>query len=241
MSEGARHGFTLTRLVTVSARLVAHDWVWARENAEAIEQNWRRRVSERPAMFDGTVLLSPGCTIRNGACEVAFFETRFSRFLASRDLGSPDASVFNAFSAIVPHTADGAILLGEMAAHTANAGQVYFPCGTPDGDDVRAGGHVDLAGSAARELLEETGLALPDGAETAPWVLLRGEGQLAFLRPVRFAETADALLAQVEAHRRQEREPELARLVVARGAADIDPARMPGFVRAYLEDVLAQR
>ncbi|GEP01425.1 NUDIX hydrolase [Methylobacterium haplocladii] len=235
MSEHAPHGFTRTPLATVSARLVAHDWAWARDNAHAIDRNWQRRLAERPAMFDGPVLLSQGCTIRGDACEVAFFETRFSRFIAFRDAGSPDANVFNAFSAIVSRTADGAILLGQMGPHTANAGQVYFPCGTPDRDDVRAGGLVDLAGSATREFFEETGLSLPDGAADAPWMLMRGEGQLAFLRPVRFALGADQLLARIEAYHAQEDKPELAHMVVARGASDIDPERMPGFVRSYLE------
>ncbi|WP_204278100.1 hypothetical protein, partial [Escherichia coli] len=79
---------------------------------------------------------------------------------------------------------------------TANAGRVYFPCGTPDRADV-SGDRVALAESAARELAEETGLSVPEGAPES-WVLLRGEGYLAFLRPVRFREDADALVARME-------------------------------------------
>ncbi|MCE4223644.1 NUDIX hydrolase [Methylobacterium sp. C25] len=239
MSEGSGHGFTLVRLASVSARLDEYDWAWARENAEAIDDNWQRRVAERPGMFDGPVLLSQGCTIANRACEVRFFETRYSRFIASRDWKAPKTGVYNAFSAIVPHTSDGAVLLGEMGAHTANAGQVYFPCGTPDREDVRDGGLVDLPDSAAREFEEETGLVLPKEARRAPWVLLRGDGQLAFLRPVTFAESAEELVAQAEAHHARDEEPELARMVIARSPADIDPARMPGYVRTYLDAVFA--
>ncbi len=86
-----------------------------------------------------------------------------------------------------------------------------------------------------RELAEETGLALPDEAET-DWVLLEGEGQLAFLRPVRFPETAARLVARIADHLGAEAEPELAGMHVVRGRDDIDAARMPGFVRAYLAD-----
>ena len=71
--------------------------------------------------------------------------------------------------------------------------------------------------------------------------MLEGQGQLAFLRPVRFPESADALCARIEAHRRQEPEPELAGIHVARTADGPEAARMPGFVRAYLADAIAPR
>ncbi|APX86833.1 NUDIX hydrolase [Methylorubrum extorquens] len=232
----AAPGFSLTPLERVSARRVEHDWAWARDNAEAIDRNWERRLAETPGLFDGPVYLASGCILADGACEASLFEVRYSRFLAFRDAGVPDALVANAFAAIVPHSRDGAVLLGVMGAQTANAGQVYFPCGTPDPGDLRDDGTVDLAGSAARELLEETGLTLPEGAEEE-WVLLRGDGQLAFLRPVRFDCTAETLKARIESHRGHEDEPELAHSIIARSRSDIDAARMPGFVQAYLASV----
>ncbi len=221
-----------TRLRGIEGRLVPYAWPWARDNADKIAAHWERRRAARPAMFDGIVLLSCACTVEGGIARVDLFEARFSQFVAYRDGGAFDATVANAFAAIVPWSADGAVLVGEMGAHTANAGQLYFPCGTPDRDDLR-GETVDLAGSAEREFAEETGLSVPEGG-AEEWILLEGEGQLAFLRPVRFPETADILLARAEAHRRAEADPELAALRLLRGPADLDPQRMPGFVRAYL-------
>ena len=213
---------------------MAYDWPWARDNAEAVAENWRARKARSPAMFDGPVLLSCACAVHAGTCRIDLFETSYARFIAYRDGGRFDDPVANAFAAIVPWSADGAVLVGEMGAHTANAGQLYFPCGTPDRGDVRGTG-VDLAGSAARELLEETGLALPEGTDGGGgWVLLDGEGQLAFLRPVRFPGTAAALCARIADRNRCEPDAELAGMRILRGSADIDPARMPGFVRAYL-------
>ncbi|WP_375463518.1 NUDIX hydrolase [uncultured Methylobacterium sp.] len=231
MSEARPYGFEVVRLARLEARLVVYDWAWARDNAERVTENWRRRVAGQPALFDGPVLLACDCAIVGEVCRLSLFETTYARFLAYRDGGSPDGHVANAFAAIVPWSADGAVLLGRMGAHTANAGQIYFPCGTPDPGDVR-GESVDFSGSAGRELLEETGLDLPEDAPE-DWVCLRGEGQLAFLRPVRFSDAAATLIDRMETHAIREDEPELSGIVAVRSAADIDAA-MPGFVRAYL-------
>ncbi|SFV00876.1 MULTISPECIES: NUDIX hydrolase [unclassified Methylobacterium] len=232
-------GFRITQLAAVTARFVTYDWAFPRENADAIAAHWQTRIARAPGMFDGTVLLCCDHAVADRAARLDLFATRYATFTYYRDTRHADARIAdariaNAFAAIVPWTSDGAVLLGEMGARTANAGQLYFPCGTPDPDDIQ-GARVDLAGSAARELAEETGLALPDEAET-DWVLLEGEGQLAFLRPVRFPETAARLVARIADHLGAEAEPELAGMHVVRGRDDIDAARMPGFVRAYLAD-----
>lgn len=233
MSEG----FRITRLTGLTARLVDHDWAFPRENAAAIAAHWQARIARQPGLFDGTVLLCCAHAVADGIARLDLFATRYATFTYVRAHPQADPGVANAFAAIVPWSADGAVLLGAMGAHTANAGQLYFPCGTPDLDDVR-GAAVDLAGSAVRELAEETGLALPEDAATE-WVLLAGEGQLAFLRPVRFPEPAAALCTRVEAHRLREAEPELAGIQAVRGPADLDLGRVPGFVRAYLMDGFA--
>ena len=87
----------------------------------------------------------------------AYFETDFASFLAWRDWGFPDLHVFNGFGMGALRCSDGAFVLGEMGQHTSNAGRIYFPSGTPDLDDV-VDGAVDISGSVARELEEETGL-----------------------------------------------------------------------------------
>ncbi|MGU3358935.1 NUDIX hydrolase [Methylobacterium sp. M6A4_1b] len=231
-------GFTLTPLRRIEARLVPCDWTWARDQAGAIAETWAARRAERPDLFDGPVLLARDCRIDGSTCAIDLFEVAYSQFLAFRLAGSPDPAVTNAFAAVVPWSADGAAVLGIMGGHTANAGQIYFACGTPDRADLRDGGRVDLAGSAGREFLEETGLTLPAGAPEE-WVLVSGQSQRAFLRPVRFTETAGALQARMEAHRLSEAAPELAGFAVARGPDDLDAARTPGFVRAYLARAFA--
>ena len=95
---------------------------------------------------------------------MSLFKTRFSRFLVWRDLGWPDKSIYNCFSMPAVRARDGAYLLGEMGPSHSFAGQLYFPCGTPDPSDIVADGCVDLDGSLVRELAEETGLASDGGA-----------------------------------------------------------------------------
>ncbi len=191
-------------------------------------------------MFDGTVLLCCDHAVADGAARLDLFATRYARHLHLL----PGHPARRRPHRRRPHRqrlrGDRALDLGRRRPARRDGGPhgqcrpVYFPCGTPDPDDIQ-GARVDLAGSAARELAEETGLALPDEAET-DWVLLEGEGQLAFLRPVRFPETAARLVARIADHLGAEAEPELAGMHVVRGRDDIDAARMPGFVRAYLAD-----
>ncbi|MFX5960907.1 hypothetical protein ABTE72_19340, partial [Acinetobacter baumannii] len=75
-----------------------------------------------------------------------YFDVDFASFLAWRDWGFPDRDVFNGFGMGALRAADGAFVLGEMGGHTATAGRVYFPSGTPDLDDVRDG-RLDIPAS----------------------------------------------------------------------------------------------
>ena len=102
------------------------------------------------------------------AASASYFEVDFASFLAWRDWGFPDKDVFNGFGMGALRASDGAFVLGEMGEHTANAGRIYFPSGTPDLDDIR-GDALDIAGSVARELEEETGLTPADYQADADW------------------------------------------------------------------------
>src|SRR5216110_854627 len=76
----------------------------------------------------------------------ADIDADFADVLAWRDWGFPDRSVFNGFGMGALRCSDDAFVLGEMGHHTANAGRIYFPSGTPDPDDIRNGA-IDIAGS----------------------------------------------------------------------------------------------
>ncbi|MGY2047969.1 NUDIX hydrolase [Methylobacterium sp. JK268] len=227
---------TLARAARLAAAMAPYDWAWPRENRAEIAAHWERRRAEQPALFNGRVLLASAVTLRDGVLEARLFETDFASFTTFRDRGYPDPAVTNIFAAVAPRSRDGAYLLGRMNRHTANAGQVYFACGTPDPTDIGPDGRVDLGASALRELKEETGLVPPpDAAEE--WFLIRRGGHLACLRVVVMDEDAAPLVARAEAHLAAEAEPELSGIVTVRRPEEIDPAAMPAFVQVFLREV----
>src|SRR6185503_6454716 len=114
------------------------------------------------------ILLARNPTFIADCFRAQYFETDFASFLAWRDWGFPDATVFNGFGMGALRGCDGGFVLGEMAAHTANAGKIYFPSGTPDLNDLKSG-RVDIEGSVTREVAEETGLTGSDYRPAAYW------------------------------------------------------------------------
>ena len=221
-----------------------HRWNFAENNAAETDARWAAAVALKPRLFNGRVLLSHRQAIETVAGErvfnAAFFETDFKNFMVSRDMGFPDPNVFNCFAMAALRGSDGAFLLGEMAAHTANAGQIYFPAGTPDLDDVK-GTVVDLAGSVLRELEEETGL-VPNEVAVPPGCAIVFEGQqIACMQIVEMAMTADAAKHRIEAELARQTNAELAHMYSVKTPADIRPDRMPGHTVAYLHHMLSGR
>ena len=226
------------RVREVEARVVPHRWAWAEANERRIAENWLRRSALTPDVFDGAVLMIAGLERLGETIEARFFETRYSRLLANVDLGG-DGSVGNGFAMGVLQGADGGFVLGEMAAHTANAGRLYFPAGTPDLSDVMEDGRVDLAGSILREIAEETGLG-PDLCRLAEgWDVVVRDGRTAFLRGVRLSIPADEAVRRIEAYIGREAKPELARIEVIRKPEEIEDVRMPSFLPDYLRGLMA--
>jgi 8-oxo-dGTP pyrophosphatase MutT (NUDIX family) len=213
-------------------------WRFAEERVEEIAAHWKKLTSARPRLFDGRVLLmgahefaqrNDGATILRGE----YFETDYKAFLAWRDFGFPDPSVRNGFAMAALQSADGAFVLGEMAAHTANAGAVYFAAGTPDRKDV-FGARVDLRASVFRELREETGLESSEVRPSENWFVVDAPPRMACLKPVKVALDTATVKARIEAHLAGEAEPELAGVHIVASPADIDEAHTPPFLVDFL-------
>jgi 8-oxo-dGTP pyrophosphatase MutT (NUDIX family) len=207
-------------------------WAFAEERRSEIVAHFADLRRARPALWNGRVLLLHQWSLADGVFRGAYLETDFASFIAWRDWDFPDPTVRNSFSMGALQAADGAFLLGVMGAHTANAGKIYFPCGTPDPNDI-AGDRVDLDGSVRRELAEETGLDAATLNLEPGWTTVFAGPRIAQIKVLRSDETAAVLRARIMDHLRQEPQPELADIRIVRGPADLDPM-MPAFVVAFL-------
>ena len=208
-------------------------WPWAEKNADAIAAHWEKAKAEKPALFDGEVLVATEVGIEQSRLVSQHVVTRYSALTYWKSLGFPHAGAFNLFGAGVVVTSDNAVLLGRMADHTANAGYSYFPCGTPDTDDIRDG-ELDIEGSILRETEEETGLGLshlhPSDQRWISW-----DGPLFCC-----ARRLDTPLTAVEAgtlaakHLAAQKRPELAQIVFAKKLEDIEGLKVPAYADALL-------
>ena len=228
----------ITPLQAIDARLEPAEWDFAATRRAEIEANWARQIVEKPKLFNGTVLMQHRWSIEDGVYSAGYAPVDYASFTAWIQFGRPGAPRRNGFAMAALRGADGAFLLGVMGEHTANAGRIYFPGGTPDLHDVTPEGRVDLAGSLRRELFEETGLKPGEVAIDDRWIVVEEGYRAAFLKPARLiwdAETARKRLLE----RHSETDEELADYFVVRQPSDIVEARTPLFAAAYMRAVLS--
>ena len=214
-------------------------WAFAIERRADIEAYFARLQREKPALWNGRVLLLHEHALADGVFRGRYFETDYASFAAWRHWGRPAAAANDCFGAAAIVAADGAFLLGVMGPQTANAGQIYFPCGTPDPEDI-VGTRVDLDLSVRRELKEETGLDVADFAAEPGWTTVFDLPLIAHIKVLRSAEPADTLRERILGHLANERQPELVDIRIVRSPADFDSA-MTGFVTAFLAQRFAVR
>lgn len=213
-------------------------WGFARTHGVAIASHWAKLIKEKPEVYNGRILLVARRALSarpDGAIKLegAYFEADYADFVAWQAFGDPGDPVENCFSMAALRSVEGAFLLGEMAAHTMNAGQIYFPAGTPDPSDVFAG-KVDLEASARRELFEETGVSAESATVRRGWTVVMSERRIACMKEMTLPLLADEAKARIDAFLARDPHAELSRMHIVRRPDDIDPGRTPDFVAAYI-------
>jgi 8-oxo-dGTP pyrophosphatase MutT (NUDIX family) len=210
-------------------------WPFASERRADIDAHFAQLQRSNPALWNGRVLMLHQHEIRTTVFHGAYLDTDFASLLAWRHWNFPDAAIKNCFAMGALQAADGAFLLGVMAAHTSNPGMIYFPAGLPDLSDIDDA-RVDLARNLMREVGEETGLGQPDFEAEPGWTTVLAGPRIAQMKRLRARETAADLRARILANLAREPQPELADIRIVRGPADFDPM-MPPFVTAFLRHV----
>jgi 8-oxo-dGTP pyrophosphatase MutT (NUDIX family) len=240
MPSEARSEAVIHRVTALDLKVDSWAWPFAHERRAEIDAHFAEKLREKPKTWNGRVLLARDVHFSEGKLTSRYFETDFASFLAWRDWGHPDRAVFNGFGMGALRSTDGAFVLGEMGGQTVNAGRIYFPGGTPDPDDIVAGGVLDIAGSIAREIEEETGLTPADYHPGESWDCVAIGASVAMMRMLAVDMPGEALKARIEANLSRQAHPELAGIHLVRSVGDFS-ARMPHFVTAYLERQLGGR
>ncbi|AZO81150.1 hypothetical protein BLM15_01935 [Bosea sp. Tri-49] len=234
----------MVALDRVEARVEVFDWAFARERADEIATHWDKLTVGKPAMFNGRVMLQHRAAIEDGVFHAGYFEADYAAFLSWRDFGVqsslPQPTIRNGFAMAALRSNDGAFLLGRMGDHTANPGKVYFAAGTPDKEDARPDGSLDLAGSVTRELCEETGLTLDEISVEERWTAVIVPGRVAFMRPVAVSWSAEEARALMLERIETQAEPELSDIVIVRNLADCAAYDMPPFMTSYLVHIFGR-
>jgi 8-oxo-dGTP pyrophosphatase MutT (NUDIX family) len=228
---------SIHRVTTLELRVRPWAWPFAEARRADIAAHFAQKQREKPKMWNGKVLLGRNPVFTADRFSAEYFESDFASFLAWRDWGFPDKDVFNGFGMGALRCSDGAFVMGEMGGHTANAGRVYFPSGTPDLDDVKDGA-LDIPSSVAREVEEETGLAPSDYRPGAYWDCVVSGRAIAMIRILQVDASGEAVRARLEANLARQDHPELAGIRLVRGIADLT-ATMPRFVAAFIEARMA--
>ena len=211
---------------------VQKPWAFANKRRADMDAFFELMRKEKPAIWNGRVLLMHRQALEAGVFRGEYLETDYASFAAWRHWGRPPAGVSDCFGAGAIVARDGAVLLGVMGTETINAGLIYFPCGTPDPDDI-VDGRVDLDLSVRRELKEETGLDVAEFDPEPGWTMIVDGPLIAQIKVLRSDEPAAVLRDRALAHLASEPHPELADIRVVHGPADIDRA-MPRFVTEFL-------
>src|SRR6202051_1166627 len=224
------------RVTTLDLAFRPSPWPFAQTKRAEIAAHFALKAQEKP-IWNGRVLLAREPDFAGERFSACYFEADFASFLAWRDWGFPDKDVFNVFGMGALRCSDGAFVLGEMGQHTSNAGRIYFPSGTPDLDDL-SDGTVDIRGSVAREVEEETGLTSADYRAGAHWDCVVSGAVIAMIRILNVDLTGDELRARIEANLARQHQPELSAIHLVRETRDLTAA-MPRFVTAFFEKQFA--
>lgn len=213
-------------LTGLDLRCTGGGWPFAAANREAIDRHWANMMAANPKLWNGRSLICTAAAVEQGTLRAELVEIDYASFVAWYDWGRPDASVVNCFGVPAVFTTCGALVLGEMAGTTLNAGRLYPPSGTLEPRDVRPDGSVDILGSMHTEFREETGIDLSD-ATPGPMAAIFEGSRVAVVRRYDLALSFEQVVSRFAAYAASDPDAELAGLHALRHSSETDSRMIP--------------
>jgi hypothetical protein len=226
------------RIETCALKTISDAWPFAEKNSKAIDANWTEAAKRNSGYFNGTIYLANDVRIGDGMLEASFVKAEFKSYLYWRSQGFPEAGVLDGFGSALIRTSDGRIMLGRQKAGNVNGGLAYPPAGFIDGQDIQPNGSIDIAKSAAREALEETGIESMTLAGSSGFYLTRSGAQLSIAVPFSVAMTAKEFVHAADRHIADTPDPELDEIIAVASLGDIAHLAMPAYARLLLQSLL---
>lgn len=216
----------------IEVRLDPGPHPFARDNAEAIAENWQREIAANPALFDGTVVLLSQLAYRDNRLVGRCHAVNYSTFMLWRKRRE-NSGAEHAYAHAMLVATDNALVAIRMGPHTVNAGRVYFAAGSFEPVDFRDG-LVDVDFNMIREVREETGLDLSGAERGKRWHALSTNSGTVIFRRYHETEPADEIARRISAFVATEAEPEIEGPVVIRHAADL-PVGLSAHMKPLIE------
>jgi len=229
---------TVHRLEDCRLHVLEACWPFEQIHAGAIEAHWAAATVTNPGLFNGDVFVVQRWDIVDGTMNAELLQTTFAAYHYWREIGFGNDDTAEAFATTVLLACDGGVLLARAVAGTLNAGLYLSPGGLLDSRDVIDGG-IDVAGAAARELSEETGLKSVEMERSPGFLLARVPPFLGIASVFRSHLSGDELLAQVTSYLDQANVPELEAPIIIREVGELDEFMMAAHARLLSAYVLA--
>ena len=215
-------------------------WPFAEANRPAIDAHWARATQTNPGYFNGVVHLVDVVHLDGDRLDASLIRTDFKSYLFWRDQGFPEAGVLDGFGSALIRSSDSYTMLGRQRAGNVNGGLAYPPSGFIDESDVATDGTIDIAGSVAREVSEETGIDAAALVREAGLYLTRSGPQLSIAVPFRISITAAEFVRVAECHIALSSDSELDAIIAVAGLSDIKGLSLPRYARVLLEAILSE-
>ncbi|AZV21408.1 MULTISPECIES: hypothetical protein [unclassified Mesorhizobium] len=209
----------------IDVRLDPGPHPFARDNAEAIAENWQHEIAANPALFDGMVVLLSQLAYRDSRLIGRCHAVNYSTFMLWRKRRE-NSGVEHAYAHAMLVAGDNALVAIRMGPHTVNAGRVYFAAGSFEPIDFRDG-LVDVDFNMIREVREETGLDLSGAERGKRYHAMSTSSGTVIFRRYHAAAPADEIARRISAFVAAETEPEIEGPVIIRHAADLPDGLSP--------------